>query len=99
MKRRHSAHRLYVRAVVAIALLIGWGLTALTGFLLRFAPTGPRAGNVPLLLGMTRHEWGDAHFVISVIALCITVVHLVVDWQVLQGLFRDLARADRPTIR
>ncbi|QMS92077.1 hypothetical protein HUN01_32400 [Nostoc edaphicum CCNP1411] len=43
MKPRHPVNpKAYVRAVIAIALLISWSLAAFTGFLLWFAPRGAR---------------------------------------------------------
>jgi len=51
----------YVRAVVAVALFIVWGLSAFTGVLLWLAPTGRRAGQRLLLLDLTKDEWGDIH--------------------------------------
>lgn len=91
MKSRHSINpKTYARAVVAIALLVSWGLAAFTGFLLWFAPKGAGAGKLLLFLGLTRHEWGEVHFVMSVTALGITVIHLVVDWRALRGVLHYL---------
>lgn len=91
MKRKHTVNlRTYIRAVVTWILLIGWSFAALTGFLLWFAPGGPRAGKVPLFLGLTRHEWGDLHFLISLMALYVTVVHIILDWRALLKLSRYL---------
>ncbi|MGA7936942.1 MAG: DUF4405 domain-containing protein [Kovacikia sp.] len=97
MKPTHSFNpKAYIRAVVAIALLVSWGLTACTGFLLWLAPTGKGVGRLPLFLGLTRHEWGEVHFVLSVIALGITIIHIVVDWRALRGVLRYLVNFNRP---
>jgi len=96
MKPRRSINpKAYTRAVVAIALLVSWSLAAFTGFLLWFAPRGSGAGRLPLLLGLTRHTWGDVHFVMSVIALGITVMHLVIDWRALRGVLHYLISVHR----
>lgn len=79
-----------VRAIVALALIVIWSLAALTGFLLEFSPKGQGAGQFPLFLGLSRHEWGDTHFMICVIALFVTVVHVLLDWRVLRGYLRFL---------
>lgn len=88
--------RNYIRAVVVLALLIGWSLAAFTGFLLWFAPSGRGLGRVPLFLGLTRHEWGDIHFFISAIALGVTAVHLMLDWRALRKSLRYLINVRRP---
>jgi Domain of unknown function (DUF4405) len=94
MKSRRSINaNAYARAVVAIALLVSWSLAAFAGFLLWFAPRG--AGKLLLLLGFTRHEWGDVHFVMSVIALGITAIHLVIDWRALRGVLHYLISVHR----
>lgn len=94
MKSIHPVNpKTYARAVVAISLLVSWGLAAFTGFLLWFAPRG--AGKLPLFLGLTRHEWGNVHFVMSVVALGITVIHIVVDWRALRGVLHYLISVHR----
>jgi Domain of unknown function (DUF4405) len=96
MARRHKINLVaYVRAIVALVLIVVWSVAAFTGFLLWFAPTGYGAGRLPLFLGLTRHQWGDIHFVISVAALCVTLVHLIIDWRVLRGYLRYLISVHR----
>lgn len=94
MKSKRSINsKVYARAVVAIALLVSWSLAAFTGFLLWFAPgAGVRR---LLFLGLTRHEWGNVHFVMSVIALGITVIHILIDWRALKGMLRYLISVHR----
>ncbi len=93
--RRTINFRAYFRAIIALALIICWSLAAITGFLLSLAPRGQGAGRLPWLLGLNRHQWGDVHFLISVVALCVTVIHLVIDWRVLRGLLRYLISVHR----
>jgi hypothetical protein len=78
------------RAVIAITLLAAWLLAAATGWLLWLAPEGPRSGQVVLLFGLAKHQWGEIHFGLSVLASAITVVHVVVDWRALRGCVRHL---------
>ncbi|MBL1140845.1 MAG: DUF4405 domain-containing protein [Proteobacteria bacterium] len=52
------------------------GLAALisTGTLIKFS-LPPKSGNASIW-GLTRHEWGDIHFYISIVFLCIITIHL-----------------------
>jgi hypothetical protein len=87
--------KLYARAVVGIMLIAVWSLVALSGLLLWSAPSGPRSGRLPLLLGLTKGEWGDVHLWTAVAAAVVTVVHLVIDWQALRGVIRYLVSVHR----
>ena len=87
--------KVYARAVVGIALITTWSLSAFTGFLLWLAPTGPQSGRQPLLLGLTKSEWGDIHFWVSVAAIVVTLVHLVLDWRALRGVIRYMTSVHR----
>jgi hypothetical protein len=91
---RSPRTRARVRAIVAIALFVFWGLSALTGFLLYVAPTGPRSGWIVLLF-LTKSEWGDVHFWASVAAVTVTVVHLVIDRKAVKSVLRFLVSTQR----
>jgi hypothetical protein len=98
MDRRNSINaKAYVRAVVAVLLLVFWSLAFLTGWLLWFAPHGPRSGRIPLLFGLTKPMWGDVHFWLCLAASAVTVVHLTIDWKALKGCLRYLTTAHRET--
>jgi hypothetical protein len=45
---------------------------------------------VKSLLSMTRHEWGDIHFIIAVIFVVLMLVHLVLHWTWLKCYFKSL---------
>lgn len=85
----------YSRAVIAIAMMVTWSLVAISGFLLWIAPSGPRSGYRILFLGLTKREWGDLHLCFSLIALGVTLLHVVIDWRGLCGCLRYLASAHR----
>ena len=89
--------KVYARAIVAIVLIIVWVLVALTGLLLWLAPSGQRSGQQLLLMDLTKSEWGDIHFWVSVAALCVTVIHLIIDWRALRGCVRYLTSVHRGT--
>lgn len=53
---RHSTRgKARIRAIVAVALIALWSLSALTGLVLYVAPTGPRSGWVEVLF-LTKRE-------------------------------------------
>jgi hypothetical protein len=96
MENRQKIHPLVLaRAWLAIALITSWGFSAFTGFLLWLAPSGPRSGRMPLLLDLSKRQWGDLHFWFSIAALIITLVHLAIDWRALRGCIRYLTSVHR----
>jgi len=42
---------------------------------------GRGAGEVKLLLGLGRHDWGDVHFVLALLFLLLMLVHLYLHWR------------------
>ncbi|MFB0559174.1 MAG: DUF4405 domain-containing protein [Dehalococcoidales bacterium] len=96
MKRRRPIKvKVYSRAVVAIMLITVWSLVAVSGLVLWLAPSGPRAGQQLLLMGLTKSEWGDIHFWIAVAVLTVTLVHIIIDWKALRGVIRYLTSVHR----
>ena len=93
--RREINYRTYLRAAIALAMMVVWSLVTISGFLLWLAPDGPRSGHRLLLLGLTKREWGELHTWFSFIAIAITVAHLVVDWRALCGCMKYLASVHR----
>ncbi len=61
-----------------IATLLFLGMIA-TGYILRF-PLPPGSNKTLSLWSLTRHQWGDVHFWISMGLLAVLVVHLVLHW-------------------
>jgi hypothetical protein len=61
-----------------IAAFLFLGMIA-TGYLLRF-PLPPGSNKTLSLWGLTRHQWGDIHFWISLGLLVVLVIHLVLHW-------------------
>ncbi|MEN6326075.1 MAG: DUF4405 domain-containing protein [Syntrophomonas sp.] len=81
-----------IRAVVAVLLIIFWLYSISSGFLLYFTKHTP--GTTPILLGITRSVWKDLHFWLSVIALVITIVHIIIDWKALTASVRYLLKVN-----
>jgi hypothetical protein len=94
--------------VVNLAGFVGVVLLVATGFLLHYVlpagsgslqgiGTGLRAAARPitLMLGLTRHEWGEMHFWIAVGLMGILALHLLMHWRwivcLLRGEPRDAA--------
>jgi hypothetical protein len=94
---RHRALNLkaYVRAWIAMTLIVVWSLATFSGFLLWLAPSGPRSGWRVLFLGLTKHQWGDVHFWVSVAALGVTMAHVVIDRRALYSCIRHLTNVHR----
>lgn len=81
-----------MKALIAISLLISWSLVLLSGLLMWAAPHGQGMGNDAFLLGLTRHDIGDIHLIIALIAVVITIFHVIVDWKAFKGLLRYLRK-------
>jgi cytochrome b subunit of formate dehydrogenase len=96
MKEERSIKaKIYARAIVAIMLITGWCLTAITGLVLWAAPTGPRAGWRVIFLGLTKGDWNQIHFWLGVAVIAVTLIHIVLDWKALRGVIRYLTSANR----
>lgn len=61
-----------------VAALLFVGMIA-TGYLLRF-PLPPGSNKTHVLWGLTRHQWGDVHFWISLGLLVTMLIHLGLHW-------------------
>jgi hypothetical protein len=62
----------------AIAAAIMLGMIA-TGIIIRFT-LPPGSGHTLGVWGLTRHQWGDLHFWLSLAAVAIVVLHLALHW-------------------
>ena len=63
--------------LIAAALMIGM---LGTGYILRF-PLPPGTNKELTLWGLTRHQWGDVHFWISLGLIAVILLHLCLHWQ------------------
>ncbi|MBM3167424.1 MAG: DUF4405 domain-containing protein [Chloroflexi bacterium] len=94
-RKREIKVKLYARAIIAITLITSWSLLSLSGLVLWLAPTGRRSGQIELLFGLTKHEWGDVHFWIAIATIIITLAHIIIDWKVFRGIIRYLTSTHR----
>jgi len=97
-EKRPIKPKVYARAIIAIALIIVWALSAFSGLILWLAPEVRRAGQQPLLFGIIKQEWREIHFGICVAVVIVTLVHIIIDWKALRGVIRYLTSVRRYTI-
>lgn len=95
-RRRQVRTKARVRAIIAISLIVVWSIVTFSGFLIYVAPQGRRSGWATILL-LTKSQWRDIHFWVGIVALLITVIHIVVDWRALRGCIRYLCSVERPS--
>lgn len=88
-------YRTYLRSIIAVLMMVVWSLVMLSVFLLWLVPHGPRSGQTPLLFDLTKREWGELHLWLSLVAIAVTVAHLIVDWRGLCGCMKYLASVHR----
>jgi hypothetical protein len=93
-RQRKAQTKAYVRSIIAVCLVVTWSVMILTGFLLYVAPSGPRSGRLPILF-LVKEQWGDLHFWIGLLAILVTVIHVIIDWRALRGCLRYLTSLDR----
>jgi hypothetical protein len=104
--------RLTLYALVDAASFVLCVFMVATGFFLRYAlPPGSggvqgvgegwRASERPITLvwGLTRHEWGNAHFWIAVALMVVLTLHLALHWRWIVNVIRGQPRAAGAGIR
>lgn len=75
MSMNRSVFNIIIDLIAALQLV---GMLA-TGYLLRF-PLPPGTNKAFSLWGLTRHQWGDIHFWISLGLILTMIVHLTLHW-------------------
>ncbi|PDW01335.1 DUF4405 domain-containing protein [Candidatus Chloroploca asiatica] len=93
-RHRKSGQKARLRALIALTLIVLWILAALTGFLLYVAPAGPHSGGLIMFI-LTKAQWANVHFWLSVAASLVTMMHIVIDWKALTGCVRFLTSVER----
>jgi len=95
--------RTTVNFIVDLIAFIDLLFLAFTGFIIKFIlPPGSggrgqgfRGGRGPAegireLWSMTRHEWGDIHFYLSVAFIVLILVHIILHWTWIKCYFKSL---------
>ena len=96
-EKRIIKTKIYARAIIAIALIVTWLLSAFSGLILWLAPEVRRAGQQPLLFSITKENWGDIHFWICIAVVVVTILHIIIDWKALRGVMRYMTSVHRDT--
>ena len=66
--------------VIDAVAFVGFVVLTTTGVLVRYV-LPPGSGRYSTIWGMDRHEWGGAHFWISVALFSVLAIHLVLHWR------------------
>lgn len=93
-RRSDARKQARLRGFIAVSMIALWGVVAFTGFLLHFAPSGQRSGHLIIFL-LTKQQWGDIHFWMSIAAGALTFIHLIIDWKALKACARYLLSPER----
>jgi hypothetical protein len=96
-RHRQSGQKARLRALIALTLIVLWILAALTGFLLYVAPAGPHSGGLIMFI-LTKAQWANLHFWLSIAASLVTMTHIVIDWKALTGCVRFLTSVERKSM-
>jgi len=96
--KRTIKPKVYARAIIAIALITVWVLSAFSGLILWLAPEVRQAGKQQLLFGITKDSWGEIHFWICIAVLVVTILHIIIDWKALRGVIRYLTSVHRDRV-
>jgi hypothetical protein len=92
---RHNAQmKARTRAIVALTLLVLWGMALFSGLIFVVVPSGRQSGWIEVL-GLTKSLWGDVHLWVSLAASVVTVIHVAIDWKALKACSRFLVSMDR----
>ena len=70
-----------IMLLVDVLSFAGFVLLASTGILLHYL-LPPGSGRWSSIWGLSRHEWGDIHFVISAVFFFVLSFHLIIHWRV-----------------
>ena len=97
-EKRAIKPKVYARAIIAIALIVVWLLSAFSGLILWLALEGRQAGRQLLLFGITKQNWGEIHFWICVAVVIVTIIHIIIDWKALRGVIRYLTSVHRERV-
>ena len=99
--------RVTVNFVLDLISFVDLVCLACTGFIIKYILPPGSGGRGRLLhegqgrehikafWSMTRHEWGDVHFVLAVVFVGLMVAHIILHWSWIKNYVRSLAGASR----
>ncbi len=74
-------------SLIDVVAFVGFVFLTTTGVLLHFM-LPPGSGRWSEVWGLSRHQWGDIHFWISVVFFAVLAVHLILHWRFILTLFK-----------
>jgi len=72
--------------MVDFSALVGFLVMISTGFVMYLVL--PHGSGKSMVWGITRHQWGDIHFWVSLVFLGLIAVHTVLHWSWIKGMVR-----------
>ena len=73
--------KIWIRRIVNLLLYLCFCFIAGSGLLIEFKLVpGSQGGQGLSALGMSRHEWGDLHFYVSLAFIALIIIHIVLSW-------------------
>ena len=73
--------KVWYRRVLNLLLYLSFCFIVGTGLLLEFKLVpGGQGGHGLTVLGMSRHEWGEWHFYVSLFFVLLVIIHLILSW-------------------
>ena len=79
--------------IIDLVSFVTLTLMVSTGILIRFT-LPPRSGG-DAVWSLTRHEWGDIHFYISIVFLALMTVHLITHFKFIKLVITGKASTDK----
>lgn len=95
-----SMNRTVVNIVIDLIAAVLFLAMLATGYLLRF-PLPPGSNRLFSLWGLTRHQWGDIHFWVSLGLILTMIVHLALHWNwivTVIGKHCGLVKSNQPSL-
>jgi hypothetical protein len=86
-----------INMLVDFLSLLVFSFMISTGLLLKFV-LPPRSGR-ETCFGLTRHEWGDVHFYVSILFLTVLFIHILLHWAWIQSMLWGTSSSPQPTSR
>ncbi len=90
-------NRNYLNIIIDILLLIVFSAVSGIGLLIKYAlPSGYAQrhqgihSSISQWMGMGRHEWGEIHWILSLLLLVLLILHLVLHWKMIGGICRKM---------
>ncbi|MBN2183619.1 MAG: DUF4405 domain-containing protein [Sedimentisphaerales bacterium] len=93
--------RMTINFLVDLVAFIDFLVLIVTGFIIKYILPPGSGGigreisggrgreEIKRLLSMTRHEWGDIHFYMSVVFVALMLVHLILHWSWIKCYFKS----------